>query len=223
MKMLKKALSVVVASAMTISLAACGSGNAGSSDTFKIGGIGPTTGAGAAYGLGVKNATQLAVDEINAAGGINGYQIEFNFQDDELDAEKAVNAYNSLKDWNCQILLGCVTSGCCIAVTDKTKEDNMFQITPSGSAVECTQYENNFRVCFSDPAQGAASAQYIGENNLASKVALIYAIYRSCGIAAITTVRYSLSSTLLAGGECLPAFFLFRSERYDVAIIITVW
>lgn len=174
MKMLKKALSVVVASAMTISLAACGSGNAGSSDTFKIGGIGPTTGAGAAYGLGVKNATQLAVDEINAAGGINGYQIEFNFQDDELDAEKAVNAYNSLKDWNCQILLGCVTSGCCIAVTDKTKEDNMFQITPSGSAVECTQYENNFRVCFSDPAQGAASAQYIGENNLASKVAIIY-------------------------------------------------
>ena len=174
MKMLKKALSVVVASAMTISLAACGSGNAGSSDTFKIGGIGPTTGAGAAYGLGVKNATQLAVDEINAAGGINGYQIEFNFQDDELDAEKAVNAYNSLKDWNCQILLGCVTSGCCIAVTDKTKEDNMFQITPSGSAVECTQYENNFRVCFSDPNQGIASADYIADNKVAEKVAVIY-------------------------------------------------
>lgn len=173
MKNLKKVLSVVVATAMVMSMAGCGA-QKGASDTFKIGGIGPTTGAGAAYGLGVKNAAQLAVDEINAAGGVNGYQLELNFQDDELDAEKSVNAYNTLKDWGSQILLGCVTSGCCIAVTDKTKADNMFQITPSGTAVACTQYENNFRVCFSDPAQGSASAQYIGENKLAEKVAIIY-------------------------------------------------
>lgn len=175
MKKLNKVVSVVVASAMVMAMAGCGSSaNSGSADTFRIGGIGPLTGDGAAYGLGVKNAAQLAVDEINAAGGVNGYKLELNFQDDELDAEKSVNAYNNLKDWNAQIILGSVTSGCCIAVTDKTKEDNMFQLTPSGSAVACTQYDNNFRVCFSDPAQGAASAQYIGENGLASKVAIIY-------------------------------------------------
>ena len=175
MKRFNKVVSVVVASAMVMAMAGCGSdANSGSADTYKIGGIGPTTGGAAAYGLAVQNAAQLAVDEINAAGGVNGYKLELNFQDDELDAEKSVNAYNTLKDWGAQIILGSVTSGCCIAVTDKTKADNMFQLTPSGSAVACTQYENNFRVCFSDPAQGAASAQYIGENGLASKVAIIY-------------------------------------------------
>ena len=142
--------------------------------TFKIGGIGPVTGAAAVYGQAVKNAAQLAVDEINAAGGINGAQIEFNFQDDEHDAEKAVNAYNTLKDWDMQVLLGTVTSTPCTAVVEKTHEDNLFHLTPSGSAVESIQYDNAFRVCFSDPNQGTASAQYIGENKLATKVAVIY-------------------------------------------------
>lgn len=142
--------------------------------SFKIGGIGPTTGSYAVYGSAVMNAGQLAVDEINAAGGINGYQIEYKFEDDETDAEKSVNAYNSLKDWGMQMLMGAVTSGCSIAVSAETNNDNMFQLTPSGSAVECVQYDNAFRVCFSDPNQGAASAQYIGTNGLAKKVAVIY-------------------------------------------------
>ena len=143
-------------------------------ETFKIGGIGPVTGGAAVYGQAVKNAAELAVEEINAAGGVNGTQLEFKFEDDEHDAEKSVNAYNTLKDWNMQILMGTVTSTPCVAVTEKTKEDNMFQLTPSGSAVPCVQYDNAFRVCFSDPNQGKASAQYIGENKLASKVAVIY-------------------------------------------------
>ena len=147
---------------------------AGSEGTLKIGGIGPTTGDNAVYGLAVKNAAQLAVDEINAAGGVNGMTLELNFQDDESDAEKAVNAYNTLKDWNMQVLVGTVTSTPCIAVAEKSAADNIFQLTPSGSAVECITNENVFRVCFSDPNQGKASAQYIGENSLASKVAVIY-------------------------------------------------
>jgi len=151
------------------------SADAGSAEgTFKIGGIGPVTGAAAVYGQAVKNAAQLAVDEINAAGGINGAMIEFNFQDDEHDAEKAVNAYNTLKDWDMQLLLGTVTSTPCTAVVEKSHEDNLFQLTPSGSAVESIQYDNAFRVCFSDPNQGTASAQYIGEHKLATKVAVIY-------------------------------------------------
>lgn len=141
---------------------------------IKIGGIGPTTGGAAVYGLAVKNGAQLAVDEINAAGGINGCTVEFNFQDDEHDPEKSVSAYNTLKDWGMQALMGTVTSGPCIAVADKTAADNMFQITPSGSAVECAANPNVFRICFSDPDQGAASAKYIGENKLAGKIAVIY-------------------------------------------------
>lgn len=142
--------------------------------TLKIGGIGPLTGGAAVYGIAARNGSQIAVDEINAAGGINGMMIELNFQDDELDAEKSINAYNTLKDWGIQVLDGCVTSGCSIAVSDLTAQDQIFQLTPSGSAVECVQYDNAFRICFSDPNQGIASAQYIGEHGLASSVAIIY-------------------------------------------------
>ena len=194
--MKKRFLSLGLAMAMAASLTACGSSSsttetttaaaadattaaagestAASGEVFKIGGIGPVTGAAAVYGLAVKNGAQIAVDEINADGGINGYQIEFNFQDDEHDAEKSVNAYNTLKDWGMQVLMGTVTSAPCVAVADKTNADNMFQITPSGSSVECAQNPNVFRVCFSDPDQGAASATYIAENKLAEKIAVIY-------------------------------------------------
>ena len=163
------------AAAADATTAAAGASSEASSDkVFKIGGIGPVTGAAAVYGLAVKKGAQIAVDEINADGGINGYQIEFNFQDDEHDAEKSVNAYNTLKDWGMQVLMGTVTSAPCVAVADKTNADNMFQITPSGSSVECAQNPNVFRVCFSDPDQGAASATYIAENKLAEKIAVIY-------------------------------------------------
>lgn len=179
MKMLKKAASIVLASAMVVSLAACGSsndkGSSADTDTFKIGGIGPTTGDNAIYGTAVKNGIQLAVDEINAAGGINGKQIEYKFEDDQSDAEKSVNAYNTLKDWGMQILMGTVTSGSCTAVASETDSDHMFQITPSGTAVESVQdHDNVFRLCFSDPEQGTKSAEYIAKNKLATKIAVIY-------------------------------------------------
>ena len=177
---------VAAVSMVAASLTGCGSksdntastdttaDSATAGDTLKIGGIGPITGGAAVYGLAVKNAAELAVKEINEAGGINGMQVEFKFEDDEHDAEKSVNAYNSLKDWGMQMLMGTVTSTPCTAVVEKTHEDNMFQLTPSGSAVESIKYDNAFRVCFSDPGQGTASAKYIGENKLASKVAVIY-------------------------------------------------
>ncbi len=178
----KKVLSAALVAAMAMTfMAGCGSdsgsqANSGGGDgeVFKIGGIGPITGGAAVYGEAVKNGAELAVKEINAAGGINGVQIEFNYQDDENDPEKAVNAYNTLKDWDMQMLLGTVTSAPCVAVGEVAKDDNMFLLTPSGTAVECVQYDNAFRVCFSDPMQGLESAKYIGDHNLATKVAAIY-------------------------------------------------
>ena len=169
MKNWKKMMSAALTAAMTVTmLAGCGGGETekGSSDTIKIGGIGPVTGDAAIYGEAVKNGAELAVKEINEAGGINGAQIEFNFQDDEADAEKAVNAYNTLKDWGMQALLGTVTSAPCVAVGEVAQADNMFLLTPSGTAVECVQYDNAFRVCF--------SAKYIADNQLATKIAVIY-------------------------------------------------
>ncbi|MBO6196247.1 MAG: ABC transporter substrate-binding protein [Butyrivibrio sp.] len=175
MKKFNKVVSAVMTSALALTmLAGCGSGAASGSDTFKIGAIGPLTGAAAAYGNAVVNGAQIAVDEINEAGGINGVKIEYKGEDDELNAEKSVNAYNTLKDWGMQILVGSTTSACSIAVSENTKADNMFQLTPSGSAEDCVKYDNVFRVCFSDPNQGIASAQYISDHNLATKVGIIY-------------------------------------------------
>lgn len=199
---MKKLVSVSLAAAMVASMTACGSNNtaettavaaaaettaaagetsaaaesqtAADGASFKIGVTGPLTGAAAAYGNAVVNGAKLAADEINAAGGVNGYTFEVNGQDDENDTEKAINAYNTLKDWNMQMLLGTVTSKPCIAVVAETAADNLFQLTPSGSAVESISGDNAFRVCYSDPDQGRASAQYIGEHKLPTKIAIIY-------------------------------------------------
>ena len=197
--MKKKMLSMVLAFAMTASIfAGCGStadstdaaadtdaaetteatesGDvAASGDTWKIGGIGPITGAAAIYGNAARNGAQIAIDEINEAGGINGSLIEYNFQDDEHDAEKSVNAYNTLKDWGMQILYGTVTTAPCLAVGAETAADGIFEITPSASSTDVlTDAGNVFQVCFTDPNQGIASANYISEHALASKIAVIY-------------------------------------------------
>lgn len=178
---MKKFISVMLVAAMAVTaLTGCGSNSGSSSkkdaDKYYIGGIGPTTGATAIYGTAVKNGAQLAVDEINAAGGINGKQIEYRFEDDQNDAEKSVNAYNTLKDWGMQMLVGTTTTAPCIAVAGKTASDNMFQITPSASAPDVLSSGNGniFQVCFTDPNQGIASAQYIAENKLAKKIGIIY-------------------------------------------------
>lgn len=174
--MKKKVLSIMLVMAMAVlCLAGCGNAASSSANTFKIGGIGPTTGGAAVYGIAVRNGAELAVNEINAAGGINGIQIEYKFEDDELDNEKSVNAYNTLKDWGMNILVGSVTSGCCTAVAAEASNDNMFQVTPSGSSADCTAGNDNvFQICFSDPNQGIGAADYIADNGIASKIAVIY-------------------------------------------------
>lgn len=180
MKMsLKKVLAAVLAlTFLAACFTACGSKGTGSSSsdgkTLKIGSSGPLTGDAAAYGIAVKNGIQLAVDEINAAGGVNGMKLEFQMEDDEADAEKAVNAYNTLKDNGMKVFIGTVTTGACLSVVSQTKADNMFQITPSASAAKVIANDNCFQVCFTDPNQGTASADYIASKGLATKVAVIY-------------------------------------------------
>lgn len=177
MKTFKKVLAVVMALALVVTcFAACG-GNKDdkTSNEIVIGVSGPLTGGAAQYGIAVVNAVQLAVDEINAAGGINGTNLKLVSADDEADsADKAVSAYNSLKDQGMQIFLGTVTSGSCLAVIDKTAADNMFQLTPSASADAVIANDNCFQICFTDSNQGSRSAQYIAENSLATKVGIIY-------------------------------------------------
>lgn len=166
------------ASATTAAGEASGSGEAAAEESsegvFVIGGSGPLTGGSALYGNAVKNGGQVAVDEINANGGINGYQVKWIFEDDEADGEKAVNAYNTLKDEGMQMFVGTTTSGACMSVIAETENDNMFQITPSGTTADITKPANVYRMCFSDPAQGTKSAQYIAEHGVAQKIGVIY-------------------------------------------------
>ena len=192
---MKKLFALLLALAMVLSLAACGTSadtgssgdtgaeNAGSDTTeeagtgdaaatIKIGGIGPVTGANAVYGTSVKNGAQIAIDEINALGGI---QFELNFQDDESDAEKSTNAYNNLKDWGAQMILGTVTTTPCVAVSAEAYSDRMFMLTPSASSPDVTSGKDNvYQVCFTDPSMGSLSADYIKEHSLGEKIAVIY-------------------------------------------------
>ena len=192
---LKKLMALLLALAMVLSLAACGGSSTSGGETtapadggetaepaadgaesagaaIKLGGIGPTTGAAAIYGQATQHGAELAVAEINALGGL---QFELNWQDDEHDPEKSVNAYNNLKDWGMQALVGTTTTGPCLAVSAESNADRIFELTPSASSPDVVKDKDNvFQMCFTDPNQGTASAKYIAQQSLGSKIAVIY-------------------------------------------------
>ena len=182
-------LSLALAGALSFSmLAGCGGGTQGGSantpsggnettsgnteGAIKIGGIGPLTGSNAVYGLATKQGAEVAIEEINALGGL---QFALDFQDDEGDTEKAVNAYNKLIGDGAQIIYGCTTTNPCVAVAAETYAARYFQLTPSASSTTVTEGKDNvFQVCFTDPNQGITAANYIKDNNLGTKIAVIY-------------------------------------------------
>ena len=214
---MKKFLAMLLAVVMLLALVACGGGNndsqgsgndsqtgepagydtqsGGDSQTgepagdgaavIKIGGAGPLTGGAAIYGNAAKGGAEIAAEEINALGGL---QIELRYEDDAHDAEKSVNAYNTLKDWGMQVFLGSVTSTPGAATAAESNSDHIFYLTPSASStdviggvanpltgsVDIPRRDNVFQMCFVDPNQGSASAQYIKDNNLGSAIAIIY-------------------------------------------------
>lgn len=193
--MKNRILALTMATAMTVGLlAGCGGGSTQSQApteskaaepaqsqaaapatgaAFKLGGIGPLTGDAAIYGNAAMNGAKIAVDEINALGG--DIQFEFNPQDDQADGEMGVNAYNNLMDWGMQALVGPVTTGSAISVSAKVFEERVFALTPSASSPDVISGKDNmFQVCFTDPNQGVASADYMAENYASAKVAVIY-------------------------------------------------
>ena len=132
------------------------------------------TGGAAIYGNAAKNGAQIAVDEINEAMGYEFFQLRY--EDDAHDAEKAVNAYNALKDWGMQLSLGSVTSTPCSATSAETFADRIFALTPSASSPAVIAGKDNmYQMCFLDfPTQGGASAQYISEMKLGTKIGIIW-------------------------------------------------
>ena len=186
--MKKKLFAFAMAAVMMMGLAGCGSKEetpgaststpaasttAPSGGAFKLGGTGPLTGGAAIYGNAVKNGAQIAVDEINAMGG--AVQFALRMEDDTHDPEKAVNAYNILKDWGVQLSLGSVTSKPAEATSAENYADRIFALTPSASSTATVEGKDNvFQMCFMDPNQGSASAQYMADKSMATKVAVIW-------------------------------------------------
>jgi len=259
---MKKTLAMLLASAMCLSLlAGCGSKeepapSGGSSAApaaaaFQIGGVGPLTGGAAIYGNAAKNGAEIAMEEINAKGGI---QVNVKYEDDAHDAEKSVNAYNTLKDWGMQIFLGSVTSAPGVATSAESNGDRIFYLTPSASStdvlggvanpltgtVDIPRKDNVFQMCFMDPNQGSASAQYIKDQSLGSKIGIIYknddvystGIYNSfvakadeLGLEIVSTTTFTTDSQTdfsvqIADAKANGADLVFLPIYYDAASLI---
>ena len=254
---MKKIIALMLALIMVFALVACAAKEETpaaepGANVYKLGGVGPLTGGAAIYGNAVKNAAEIAVEEINALGG--DVQFELKFEDDAHDAEKSVNAYNTLKDWGMQIFLGSVTSAPGVATSVEANADNMFYLTPSASStdvlggvenpltgtVDIARKNNVFQLCFMDPNQGSASAQYIADQDLGSKIAVIYknddvystGIYNTfaskaeeLGLEIVSTTTFTTDSQTdfsvqIADAKNNDADLVFLPMYYDAASLI---
>lgn len=180
--MKKRILAALMALAMLGAFSGCsntgdgGSASGGSdSDTIRIGGLAPLTGDAASYGVAVNNAIQMAVEDINANGGIDGKQIEYIYYDEKGDTTEATNAYNKLvQDDKVVAIIGDVTTKPTLAVAQTSQQDNIPIITATATAAEVTLTGPNiFRACFTDPFQGELMASYASEKLGATKVAVL--------------------------------------------------
>ncbi|HIS59315.1 MAG TPA: ABC transporter substrate-binding protein [Candidatus Faecousia faecipullorum] len=183
---MKKLIAMLLAAALVLTVfAGCGKTEPAAEETtaapaaegtapaIKIGVTGPLTGDNSEYGLAVRGGMEIAVAEINAKGGL---QIEFKAEDDEADgSDKAVSAYNALKDWGMQIFAGAVTTGSSLAIAPETVNDQIFMLTPSASAEDVALTGPNvYQMCFTDPNQGAAAADLMKEKWPDATIGVIY-------------------------------------------------
>ena len=208
---MKKLVSVILTLAMALTFVL----PAVAEDTVKVGVIGPMTGPAAIYGTAVANGAKIAADEINALGGI---QIALDVQDDEHDPEKAINAYNAVLDGGAQMIVGTVTSKPCEAVSTVAYEERVFMLTPSASSTAVIEGKDNvYQICFTDPAQGAASAQYIADKGLATKVAVIY----NNGDAYSTGIYQTFEAKAAELGLEIVKVTTFTDETTDFSVQVT--
>ena len=208
---MKKLVAVILTLALAMSFAI----PAMAEDVIKIGVIGPLTGGAAIYGNAVANAAKIAADEINALGGM---QLEIDAQDDEHDPEKSINAYNTTLDNGSLLIVGTVTSGPCTAVASQAYEERIFMLTPSASSVDVIADKDNvYQVCFTDPAQGAASADYIAGKGLAKKVAVIY----NNGDVYSTGIYQTFEAKAAEVGLEIVAVSTFTDDTTDFSVQVT--
>ena len=168
-------LAATMAVGSMLTLASCGEKNyAKNNETIKIGVSGPLTGGAAKYGVAVKNSAQMAVDEINAAGGLDGMMFELLALDDEHKKENVTTTYSAMYEAGMQISLGTVTTAPGLEFKELSYEDNVFALTPSATGDGITEHENTYQMCFSDSSQGTAAAKVFNEEYKGKKVGVFY-------------------------------------------------
>ena len=171
-----KVLSLIMAFALCLGLfTGCGANNYTAKNTeYVIGLSGPLTGGAAVYGVAVQNSAQMAVDEINAAGGLNGVNFKLIATDDTNDATKVSTNYSSMLEQGMQVSLGCVTSAPGLEFTNLSAEDNVFFLTPSASGDDIPTNPNGFQMCFADGNQGSGAAGYVNDNYKGQTIGVFY-------------------------------------------------
>ena len=161
---------------MSLALTGCGGGGgeAPADETYKIGVIAPLTGSVSVYGIAVKNAAEMAKEEINAAGGIGGKMVELVIMDDKGDSTEGVSAFNKLVSDGITTILGPVTSGVTGAVTSIANSEGVVMLTPTATAdTITTESDYVFRACFKDSYQGIMGAKFLSEAGY-TKAAVLY-------------------------------------------------
>ena len=141
---------------------------------FVIGVSGPLTGGAAMYGIAVKNAAEMAVDEINAAGGLNGIKFKLVATDDMHDATKVSTNYSSMFEGGMQVSLGTVTTAPGLEFKNLSNDDNVFFLTPSASGDKIPEFSNGYQMCFADGNQGKVAAEFVNNNYSGQTIGVFY-------------------------------------------------
>lgn len=171
---MKKLLAIIMATILVLTFVGCGAKNYTANNTeYVIGLSGPLTGGAAVYGTAVQNAAQMAVDEINNAGGLDGVKFKLVATDDAHDATKVAANYASMIEGGMQVSLGCVTTAPCTEFVNLSAEDNVFFLTPSASGDKIPKNPNGYQMCFADGNQGKVAADYVNSLNL-TKIGVFY-------------------------------------------------
>lgn len=196
MKKITKIASLIMALAMLLTcLAGCGANYTADNDSIVIGVSGPLTGAAAVYGTAVKNSAEMAIEEINAAGGLNGMNLKLMALDDAHDATKVAANYSEMFESGMQVSLGCVTSNPCLEFAKLSAEDNVFFLTPSASNDDVPAEDNAYQMCFADGNQGKVAAEYVNSLNI-TKIGIFYKSDDSYSKGIYDQFKANLSSTI---------------------------
>ena len=173
---MKKTVLKLISISLCLLFAVCAFASCGEKterDTYVIGLSGPLTGGAAVYGVAVKNSAELAVKEINEAGGLDGVKFELVALDDQHDPSKVEANYASMMDKGMHVSLGCVTTNPCLEFAALSENDNVFFLTPSASANSVVDGANAYQMCFADGNQGTVAAEYVNSLGL-KKIGIFY-------------------------------------------------